>query len=122
MPNSNDQLSPQVILRPATGRLKQKGAVVAANLEAILPAPEAANRVLGFFQQAGFECGPLVANSFSITGPRSLLRKHFTAGDISQHETAGGELALGGLPAGIRDLVEAIAFTAPPDFGPTSYF
>jgi len=121
MSTDNSELSLQIILRPASGRLKAKGAVVASNVETVLPSAEGADRVLAYFRHGGFTCGPLVANSFSISGPRSLFVEHFIAADIKRSESTGGELKLTNLPAGIQELLEAAVFTAPPDFGPTSF-
>lgn len=80
-----------------------------------------------FFTAAGFEVGPRVAGSFAITGPRSLFERTFgeTLEDDSHGSLRTGagsrELALTRVPDRVAQQLEAVAFSRPPDFGPTSF-
>ncbi len=84
----------------------------------------------GFFTQSGFDVGPVVGDSFSITGPRSLFERTFgepleaeRRGRATSYRTARGtaELGLEQVPEPVAGHIEAITFSRPPDFGPTSF-
>jgi hypothetical protein len=110
-------LSAQVLLRSASGEAPAGDAVItAATLERYLPSPEAAERVRDRLARAGFEVGPLVGNSFSITAPVETFEKNFGSG-VREAAEKGQEIPADDLP---RE-VAAVTFTPPPDFGPTSY-
>ena len=80
------------------------------------------------FADAGFEVGPLVANNFSITAPVNKFEEFFKVRVKSSgargvqfakaKEEARQELNPEDLPAALRDKVERIVVSAPPDFGP----
>jgi hypothetical protein len=110
---SDDLLSLQVILQPASGKLRAD-----MTLEAMLPAPADAERALAWFAQEGFACGPLVANSFSISAVRSVCAACFGKAALHAAEADHSEVVLDQLPAGMRKVLAAISFTPPPDFGP----
>lgn len=118
---SKDKTTLLIVLRPARGRLRDKAPAQASNVSEVLPEPELAERVRAYFEGQGFLIHPLVANSFSIEGPRKLFEKLFPKAELAALESTGGELTLGKLPAGIREAIEAAAFTKPPDFGPTNF-
>ncbi len=78
--------------------------------------------VAEFFDSAGFATGPVVGTSFAISAPRDGFESTFgaEAADLAGAEQAA-ELPLGALPDEVAPLVEAIAVTGPPDFGPTAH-
>lgn len=92
----------------------------------------AANEVVHEFTRAGFTVGPIVANNFSISAPVSTFESYFHV-KLESVQGAGirvrkakqppvTELPASALPASVRDKVEAILFSTPPDFGPTGSF
>jgi hypothetical protein len=121
-----DVLSATVLLRPAGG-----GSVAdvarAETAEQMLPDPAAVERAQTYFRQAGFDVTAAVGPSFSIVGPQDLFERTFSA-PLQASERGGVvtgegalELPLEPLPRDVGDAVEAVTFTAPPDFGPTEY-
>lgn len=87
--------------------------------------PEAVREI---FTGSGFSLGPLVGNSFSITAPAKQFETFFNLG-IESPPGGGLEFVPAGeqprtdlqaelLPANLRDQVEMIVFSKPPDFGP----
>jgi hypothetical protein len=107
-----DLLSAQVILKPE-----------------IAAAPQG---MLDSFRQAGFTVGPLVGNNFSIAAPAAAFKSYFGV-DLTGTPRSGVkvlgvegaaalELPVDMLPAAVRDKVEAVLFTKPPDFGPGGRF
>lgn len=117
MAKKNPPLSAQVLLRSASGEAPAGDEVITAEtLERHLPSAEAAERVRERLSRAGFEVGPLVGNSFSITAPVKTFEKVFGTG-VREAAEQGREIPAAGLP---RE-VAAVTFTPPPDFGPTSY-
>jgi hypothetical protein len=122
-------LSAQVLLRAASGReLKGDTAITAETLEHYLPSPEGARRARETLSQAGFETGPLVGNSFSITAPRATFEKFFRTriretekGSWEFASSGGMELSGAALPKELAADVEAVTFTPPPDYGPTNF-
>lgn len=68
--NPEEIVSAQVLLRSATGRSPlEAGAITSENIDEFAPPPAAAAEVADAFRSLGFEVGPLVGISFSITGP-----------------------------------------------------
>jgi hypothetical protein len=125
-------VSAQVILKSMSGKSPgARGAITAQNIRDFVPTAEIIERVRGFFRMAGFEAGPVVGNSFSITGLartfesifKTRLRRQERGGIKSIRNDGSGsyELPLQGLPQGVAELVEAVTFTPPPDFGPTNF-
>jgi hypothetical protein len=113
-----------VILRPAKGRLRDVGAVSQKNLAATVPAAGNAARVQEYFAKQGFVVhagGGAGGNSFSIEASVKALAKLFDSKEVEQLAKTGGELSLGKLPRDIQDLLEAVSFSPPPDFGPTNF-
>jgi hypothetical protein len=125
------QVSAQVVLRPASGKSPHKrAAITSENISEYLPSAEAAARAQERFASHGFEVGPVVANSFSITAPVETFEKVFGTrlileGEGARRSVRAGsgsyELSLDSLPESLSESVEAVTFTPPPDFGPTSY-
>jgi hypothetical protein len=128
---TKETISAQVVLRPASGR-RSGEPITSENIGEALPSIEAADRARKAFTAAGFEVGPLVANSFPITAPVSTFDKVFKT--RMQRERPGGamkavradgsakeELPLAALPHDVGSVIEAVTVTPPPDFGPSSY-
>jgi hypothetical protein len=108
-------LSALVVLRPAGGRALTGDEVITSETVAeFLPAPDDAERVRAYFRDLGYDVGPLVAMSFSITGPGPRFEETFGA------QPDVGELPLDRLPPEVSGAVQAVTFPPPPDFGPTS--
>lgn len=127
---SEPELSAQVVLRPAGG--PPRSPVTADTLRDHTPDPDDAARVAEHLRSEGFEAGPLVGTSFSITGPRSRFETTFGVhlevergpdDLVSRVTTSEGDLELpvGRLPTAVARHVSAVTFTPPPDFGPGSW-
>jgi len=104
--------------------------ITSENVESFLPDPQVASGLVTFFKGAGFEVSEPQAMGFSISGPVSLFERVFgerlrrTGGKpINEIRTEGGrlELPLDRVPSDLRDQIETVTFTRPPDFGPTEY-
>jgi hypothetical protein len=111
-------ISAQVLLRPASGAMPRDADLTAANIKAIVPAPDAVAAVTTDLADAGFDIGPVVGLSFSISARRSLFDSFF---GISAAGVKKGEISLDGVPARVRRAVAAITFPPSPDFGPGNY-
>jgi hypothetical protein len=109
------ELTLLVVLRPASGAPPPAGGLTSATLAAGVPDPQDAARVREYLAGRGFELGPLVGISFSITGTRELAR------DVFGKVPTAGAVSLKRLPANVRRHVLAIETEAPPDFGPSSF-
>lgn len=119
-------VSAQVLLRPA-GRVEPAGPPSAANLAEHLPSAEDAERVRAWFAGQGFDTGPVVATSFSVSGSPGLFRRTFgtdveltadpARSGVREVRAAGGswELALDQLPADVAEPVLAVTFSPPPE-------
>lgn len=129
-------ISAQVMLRSASGRVPDgMTAITSENIREFLPSKEAAARISRAFAGMGFEVGPTVGNSFSITGPAGSFERVFKTrlhqtkrGGIQCRKSEdqddgqpGEELPLNALPQAIASDVVAVTFTPPPDFGPSNF-
>jgi len=121
-------LAAEVIMRPPGGRLSGGDRITSANVAAYLPEPAAVAVVTGFFRDRGFGTTEPRGISFTITGPQSVFERAFGTrltvtrrdGVTSASDEAGPlELPLDQLPAEVKDVIEAVTFTPPPDYGPT---
>ena len=131
-PRENSIISAQVILRPASGKkISGKVMISAKNVAEFAPSPGEVSAVAAEFRSGGFDTGPLVGISFSVTGTISTFEKFFgikiqigkdkgyefvTGNKTFSHELPGNEL-----PELLRKSIHAVAFTLPPDFGPTDF-
>jgi hypothetical protein len=111
----------QVVLRPAGAA--EAGPTTSANLATALPDPAAASHVRSYFEQGGFEVGELVGTSFSVSGSLDEFAATFSwdRDDLEPIlSRAGGaaEIDAGNLPNDVREAVQAVVVTPPPDFGP----
>lgn len=109
--NDPSVASALVVLHPAGGPVTEP--VTAATIADHQPDPAVVERLRDWFAEQGFEVGPLVGTSFSITAPADTMAATFS-------DFAGGprELDLGGLPPETVGAVQAVAVGAPPAFGP----
>ena len=130
MKDKDQILSAQVVLRSATGaRPDGQALITSENIRDYLPTDETVTRAQRAFKALGFEIGPMVGNSFSITAPASTIEQVFktkirregTRGGVKASESKGSgsyELPVSQLPSEIARDVEAVTFSPPPDFGP----
>lgn len=128
--NKQDVISAQVVLRPASGKALTPESITAQNIGDFAPSPDTVARATAALRAMGFEVGNVVGNSFSITGPPRTFENLFDVrvrptergGVTATREGGPGtyELPVDALPDSVRDLVEAVTFTPPPDFGPTN--
>lgn len=107
-----------VVLRPASGSIDGTATVTSSNVDRFLPAPGVAARVASYFASLGFDAvdsGPI---SLSISAPQETFDRVFgTTGD----DDTGDEpesLPTSALREDVAQLIAAIEFDPPPDFGP----
>jgi hypothetical protein len=112
------QISAQVLLKPASGSMPRDADITAANIRAIAPEPKVAADVARRFKDAGFDVGPVVGATFSITGPASVFTRFFK---VASPGSEPGEISLDSVPAPVRRAVAAVIFPSPPDFGPGNF-
>ena len=125
-------VSAQVVLRSASGRaIDDRAVITAETLKDFAPSPETVARATAAFAAAGFDVGAMVGISFSITAPVSTFEDTFKI-QLRQQEHGGIEavaddgigtydLPLHALSKPTSDLIVAVTFTPPPDFGPTEF-
>ena len=134
MPSKNARLiSAQVVLKSASGKsFDGKTAITSENIDDYAPSQDSVAAAAAGFREAGFDVGNMVGNSFSITALKSTFEKFFKIklqveerGDVkvaaAKGNTKGHELPLKALPRNLSQLVSAVTFSPPPDFGPSSY-
>lgn len=121
-------LAAEVIFRPPGGRLSDRDRITSANVAAYLPEPAAVAVAADFFRDRRFEVSEPRGISFTISGPRSVFERTFgerlTVLHRNEATRATGEadpleLPLDQIPPAVRDVIEAVTFTPPPDYGPT---
>lgn len=130
----DEQLSAQVVLRSAGGTAPGSTTqVTSENVREYLPSSSAVTEARHALEEAGFEVGNVVGNSFSISATAKTFEKVFkvklqsdkekgVTARASRADEESYELPVGKLPEDARRHVAAVTFTPPPDFGPTSYF
>lgn len=133
MPLKKDEIvSAQVILRPASGkRITDLTVITVENVKEFIPEEGAAVSATVTFHSEGFEVGPIIGISFSITGPVKVFERFFM---VPLHRGKDGaikfiiegkvqvsELPAEKLPGELRKSVLTVVFPLPPDFGPTEY-
>jgi hypothetical protein len=125
-----DPVSAQVVLRSASGARLEGQAITASNSAQFAPDPETVARARAVFAREGFEVGDLVGNSFSISAPVRQFERAFSvklraarSGSLEVLGQAGSalELPITALPQSVHELLEAVTFSRPMDFGPNSY-
>lgn len=117
---TNDEIvSTQVILRPRGLKSSAEApAITAANVHEYTPEPATVQKVASWFASKGFEVGPAVGTSFSISGPKSTFERVFKT-KLARRKSL--TMPLQSIPGEIAEEIEEVTFTPPPAFGPTSY-
>lgn len=125
-------ISAQVVLRSASGKaIDGETIITSENIRDFVPSPETVARASETFAAAGFDVGEMVGISFSISATVSTFEQVFET-SLRQEERGGVEavqddgsgsyeLPLDALPESLANLVVAVTFTPPPDFGPTEF-
>jgi len=128
----DEVVSAQVVLRPASGRqIDLETLITAENISQYEPSQETVEESSRSFKSLGFEVGPMVGISFSITAPTRIFTDVFKV-HLRRTNRGGieflGDNGVGRLELPITNLTEdlarhlhAVTFTPPPDFGPTDY-
>jgi hypothetical protein len=117
-------VSAQVIVRSRSGkRIRGDVPITAANVHEYAPSPEDVAVVRPAFEGFGFETGPLVGISFSITAPASVFERSFrttlrvgTDGSVEAvqgQRSLGPELPLASLPRSLSERLVAVTFSPP---------
>ena len=121
-------ISADVLLRSAAGlTIGSETRISAENLEQFVPPPDAYPVVSDIFRWLGFDVGPMTGISFSITAAvasfENIFKVSLRSNPAGGIETDDGELELdpAALPAKAVHLIQAIAFSEPPDFGPSDF-
>jgi hypothetical protein len=117
VPEGDELLSAMVILRPADPEVDADEPVTTANLARHAPAPGTVAELSSFFAAQGFEVGPFVGTSFSISAPARAFR-HMFGPDQPTGERESLEFDMRALPPRLRRHLRAISFSEPLDFGP----
>ena len=131
-PKKEKTVSAQVILLSASGKsVTGQEAITAENVQDFMPSRESFATAARSFQEAGFEVSAPGPTGFSITAPADLFEKFFKtrlrreeSGAVKaqrKDESTAFELPLRALPRELAQLVEAVTFTPPPDFGPGNF-
>lgn len=126
-------ISAQVLLRSESGKAIDADTVITSeNISDYAPSPDDVAWASEVLADMGFDVAELVGISFSISAAASTLEKIFETqlcreedGGIKAARDDGSlayELPLNALPESIANLVVAVTFTPPPDFGPTEFF
>jgi hypothetical protein len=127
----HDVISAQVILRPAGGqRVENAADVRAETIGRYQPSADSVAAVRQAFASAGFQVGPVVGNSVSITAPVSTFETFFKIrlrrqdwGAVQIADASAGDeftLPLDALPPPLPEHVAGVIFTPPLAFGPTN--
>lgn len=119
-------ISAQVSLKPKSGTMPKPESITSENLELFMPDATRASQTRAHFEILGFEVGALVGNSFSITAPRKTFEQCFHAKIEYKNQHANLkdgslELPVIDLPDEVQATVQAVSFSAPPDFGPNNF-
>ncbi len=119
-------ISAQVILKPKSGTMPKPESVTSENLESFLPDKTRASQTRAHFESLGFEVGALVGNSFSISATPKKFEQHFQTKILHTKQFASLqdgslELPVAHLPDEVKTTINAVSFSAPPDFGPGNF-
>jgi subtilase family serine protease len=132
MLDPNQKISAQVLLRSATGATIDGNTIITSeNISRYTPAPATAQAAAQFFKDSGFEVTPLVGISLTISGTAEHFSQFFDTSltvdrsggikAVMNPQTTKEELPLNSLPKSTLDLITAVTFSSPPDFGPTNF-
>jgi subtilase family serine protease len=124
----NKIISAQVIMYTANGEvIDYQKTITAENIINFVPDPKMVSSVSNIFRTNGFDTGPVVGISFSITAKVSTFEK-FLHVLIQPHKDGGfefmdkrRELTGEKLPKVLQNYVQAIVFPRPIDFGPKEW-
>jgi subtilase family serine protease len=119
-------ISAQVSLKPKSGIMPKPESITSENLESFQPDATRASQTRAHFESLGFEVGVLVGNSFSISATPSRFEQHFHTKilhtkQFASLEDGSLELPVAHLPDELKSTVNAVSFSAPPDFGPGNF-
>ena len=125
----NSPLSAQVILKPASGvPVDPSELITAANIDKFLPSREVAAAARKDFAGLGFDVGPLVGTSFSITASQDTFEGAFgvslTALSPGAATLTGGtgesayEMPRDRLPEHLARGILTVTFSPPDEFHP----
>jgi hypothetical protein len=106
-----DEVSATVVLRTAGSGLPAAD-ITADHAELFQPRDTAVVEVTRWFDERGFQVGGVLGPAFAITGPAGLFEDTFGTADPAVPPTVDR------LPPEIARHLDAVVFTAPPDFGP----
>ena len=125
--NKDILISAQVLLRPASGKSIDSNVAITANkLAEFAPSANTVAAAREIFHARGFEVGPMVGVSFSITGTlrafEELFGRQVQMGKDGAYEfvangkVIGHELSNMELPKELKDFVVIVAFPLPFEF------
>jgi hypothetical protein len=119
-------ISAQVSLKPKSGNMPKPESITSENLATFLPDATRASQTRAHFESLGFEVGALVGNSFSITAAPKKFEQYFHTKilhtkQFASLEDGSLELPVTYLPIELKTTVNAVSFSAPPDFGPNNF-
>ena len=116
---NEEPISAQVILRPRGLRSSAEAdPITSANVHQYTPTSETVRKVVTWFASKGFETGPAVGTSFSISAPKSTFEQVFVT-KLARRKSL--KLPLEPIASNVAEEIEEVTFSPPPDFGPTSY-
>ena len=126
--DKDDIVSAQVVLKSASGdQLGPDTLVTSKNIRKFSPPAGGYSQASKAFRTMGFQTGELVGPSFSITATVDQFETAFKL-RLQQNRKGGVEsvegdleLTLEYLETDLRDIIQTIIFSDPPDFGPTEY-
>jgi hypothetical protein len=124
--------SATVLLKSASGKAVSDSSVITSEtIHEYRPAPNVVASAQKGFQSLGFETGPLIGISFSITAPIQTFERIFRVklgqtkqGGLQATSPSGKvseRLPTQMLPGSLQAIVTAITFVAPPEFGPSEF-
>jgi hypothetical protein len=119
-------VSAMVMIASASGTVPDpRHPPTAATVAQHAPRPQALERARKSLGEAGFQLGQPVGGTFAITGSSTLFERFFGVhlhpdgrGSVTVAETATYEVPADHIPPTLRDVVQIVTFSAPPDFGP----
>lgn len=128
----NDIISAQVILPSESGKIIDSDTLVTLkNISNFIPSPVVISKAQKIFKDMGFTVGNAVGVSFSISATvatfedalKSRIRKtgHKGFEFVQADGTGSNELQKSSLDLFPAEIVQAVLFMDPPDFGPSDF-
>ncbi len=119
-------ISAQVSLKPKSGTMPKPESITSENLDSFLPDATRASQTRAHFENLGFKVGALVGNSFSITASAKKFEQQFHTKILHTNQFASLkngslELPVAHLSDEVKATIDAVSFSAPPDFGPGNF-